>query len=392
MILALRQCMVRRHIVWLLLFGLLSTAATPARVAIVGLQDGVSDLATRDVAAALHKSLSRHARMYLVPQQHLQDIFARAEVIPPPPAVIAVKRAVRRAKTAFLNFQNAKAHEELKTVRAAFATTPEWMAAHGALLREAITTEALMAHSRGHHQEVGRHVEELVTLFPHVAPPQGRVPPSLYRVWKTRRATRSAQPGGTLVVKTKPAIVRVLLNGEMLGVTPLERALPAGRYQMALQAEHYRRVVKTIMITDGRPTQIDTRMTWRPRRNASSDHLARGLHMADQLDTDHLLLVNVNKGARENAVRVDLIDRAQRTAIAPLTIDLGQGADAIHEAMAEMAQRVTHTIAPPSRRVPPWVWAVVGVVAAGGLVGGLVAASGGASSPAMVGSLVVGFQ
>ncbi|MDZ4224801.1 MAG: PEGA domain-containing protein, partial [bacterium] len=219
-----------------------------------------------------------------------------------------------------------------------------------------------------------------------------------------------------LVVKSFPKAVEVYLNGVYQGVTPLTLApLPAGAYPLRFVANHYATHDKNIVLKPGETLSLNPKMIWagaRSKKIENRNQIREGLRIAEILKTDKVLLVDVD----QKSITSRLVDRRYRAGHIPLSFPLDADSPSFEKNLDKMARLIAAQtqidltknprahldpdgmgdpilLAKRRRKISKgFLYGGLGAVGIGGLVAGILAASGGGSSTPQTGSVSLNFK
>ncbi|MBI4237865.1 MAG: PEGA domain-containing protein [Deltaproteobacteria bacterium] len=409
------------------------------RIAVIPVRDTVSDVATAQLATALHDALAQHTGLQLIPSDKLGAIaeyHAATELLPTAvvtPEVESWRQALQAAKRHFLAFANASALRQTRQVVDGFRAQPALRAVHGEVLAEALLTEALIHHSNRRPEATTEALRALAALAPHYNIAGHDFPPSLVTQWERARAAAATRSGvGSVTLRTTPPAAEVRLNGVPAGVTPLTiRDLPVGSYDIALTAPRYGTITKHVAVLAGREARLDAALRWqrpagaRERRMPNTDvapasapaQVVAAVRMGALARAERVVIVDVDEtDGRRGLVRAQVVDTELRVGLKPLTIPFDRNRQALHARLATMAEQVAKQAATDlrshpgqavdpvewsdprflaqrgeRRRIAPALWIAIGAAALGGIAAGVLLSRGGGEPPT-TGGLVIRFE
>lgn len=422
----------------MLVLLLLNLAIPPAeaaevRLAVAPLQDGSSDSASAQLAVAVRDALEQLGHT-VVPQSAMQAVVQYHQ-----PHTVASAAAgaddvagrlqaqLAQAKQAFLHFQNGPAESSIASLESQFHKTPDLLATNGRTLADGLMLRALMAQANNNGVALQSALGALQRVAPNFSVRTPEYPPSLVQGWDRMR---QGQTTGTLAVASEPAAADVLINGIPSGTTPLTGlSLPVGTYHIAVVAHRYAPVVRTVQIAPNATEQIRAKLAWKKSGAPQSQEttvdagdaaqIAAAQRIGQLTHSQRVVLVNVDEAARDRGtVTARMVDTELGVSLAPQVIHYGADRRQLHARLADLAQRLgklarVNMQQHPGRaveplaagapeylaqrervrrdhRVRPVVWAVLGTVVAGGVIGGVLAATGGGSG-ATTGGLTIHF-
>ena len=396
--------------------------SSPLTISVTPLRDGDADQASRDLATVIGQGLGG------IGSYHVVDSDLAARVLEyhgpeeqPHPRMAAAEEALSQAKDFYFQFRYLDSWDALQKAIGIIEEIDRHVS--GPFLVDAYLTRALVAKARTDKEEVRRSFRKALGINPRLLLSDQDYSPSFIVLFEEEKGLLAKRPSGSIAVTTDPAAADVHLNGILQGQTPMELAhIPQGTYHLAIKANRYLPVERTIQVEGGRQVELKHRLRWasknrkkRGRGDEDAGALVReGLRIADVLKVDKVILVDVD-AADDGRATARVIDRRFGVGLKPV---LAQG---IHKSQSRAGKlaRMTRSLAqqigtnlenspeklidPPGvghpallgrRRKPlhrhPVFWGAVGVVLAGALGGGLAAAlSGGGHGP---GSIRVQFQ
>ena len=394
-------------------------AATPSLI-VLPVADGDCDAQSAEIARALADG------MRLVSDFHIIDSKLAANVLEYhgggdnalKPG--AGEEALSRAKEDSFAFRYDRAQARLDLALSILEKRPEELSKSGATLLDAYVTGAVIARARGDGRKAAGMLLSALKINPRLDLAAQEYPPSLVKALEDERSKLFSGGTGTLAVRTRPDVAEVWINGVKHGVTPLEVELPAGGFRLMLRANRYGDTERELNIPAGGRVDVKEKLGW--RGGVSKDPLgtadpkaevAEGLRIAELMNADKAVLVDAYEEGGEMRFSARMVDRRMRVGQRPLLFDSKGGATS--ELLARMTAAVSsqagadlataavsdvegldaaNPILISKRKKPltrrPAFWAVVGVVVAGALGGGLAAAFSGGSGDR--GSLRVEFR
>ena len=391
----------------------LCSAGAQRSVAVQAIADDDSDDASREIAREISDALRASTSHHIVDS----DLAAGVAAYQEPSAASLPDAAVliSAAKDHYFNFRYDDANQSLE--RAITLLKADGGAADAnALLLDAYVSKALIANSRGKKTPAREALDRAMQINPMLRMTADDYPPSMISLYEEVRASRAGLPAGSLFVRSIPEGAEVFLNGISQGISPLAlEGLPAGNYSLALRANRYARVERSVAIAAGIRTQVKQRLKWAKEGNDPDDGAAHGeasaavrdgIRIADALKIERAVLIDADAAGEGSwDVTARTIDRTLRAGSRPLRIE-GLGADERSAALAKLVKGISGQIDLDMARDPaasiypqgeadaivlakrkkplarrPLFWGAVGVAAAGAIVGGILAAmSGGAKT------------
>ncbi|GEM_PF-6780582 len=416
-----------------------------ASVAIIPIHDGSGDRVSTELAQSLVEALPRLTGVRVAVPAHVDAIREYAENLAPEPVLSRsttarrsgttqldqLARQLASAKEQFLRFDTSAADVQATQVRQAFADDAALRSGAGALYAETLLTLALIYQTERRLNQMDAMLTQLADFAPHYVLSAAAYPPSVRERYEKILAQHHERGSASVAVQSSPPAADVLINGVAAGVTPLTlAALPAGAYTVTIQAPHYRAVQKKITVRSGESVRVAETLHWsHARENRSTSgladepsaaistpraQLAAAVRIAELARVQKIVTVNVNEAANgSSTVAVQVIDSALRAGRRPITMNIAADHHQLHERLAALTRTVATQVAQdfhdvasrefspqgavdPSvltqraHRMRPWMWAVLGVLAAGGAVGGWALTRGGGASAGGVAGAPVG--
>jgi len=389
-------------------------SSSPVAIAVRPVNDGDSDQASLDLATVIGQGLG------VVDSHHVVDSDLAAEVLEyhdseerSDPRMATVEEALAKAKELYFQFRYVDSWAAVERALAPLKDLDRTIS--GPLFVDAYLTRALIAKARGERDEVRTSFRQALLINPKLELSSQDYPPSVIAMFEEERGLLAKRPAGSIAVSTSPAAAKVYLNGILQGETPIELArLPQGSYRLLIRANRYQPVERTIRVEGGRRVELKPRLKWASKKKggqemADEDRAAlvrQGLHIADTLKVDKVILVDVDAVDR-GRVSARMIDRKFGVGLKPIVVDGILEPEGRAGRLAKMtlalAQQIGASVEvspeklidPPGvsdpallgqRKRPPHrdpiFWSAIGVLLAGAIGGGLAAAmSGGGGGP-----------
>lgn len=383
-------------------------------VAVVPARDGDADAASDDIANSLSELLRLLTDRAVVAARTAEGVavYQQTEVSHLSENALTL---IESAKEHYFTFQGTRALSEIE--EAISLLKERSLSQVGDVLLDALLSKALIAKAGGQKRVARAALGEALAIDPRLSLPAADYPPSIVLLLESVRTEQALKPTGSLAVHSKPPSADVALNGVVQGMTPLLLSdLPVGNYALTVSANRYTRDVRTVAIEAERETKVRVKLRWnKSSKESKSYDLHSMLKIADALKVERLVRVDAD-GAPDGRLMLNarMVDAKARASLKALQIE---GLDPEHpeqqmqtlanELAAQLdADVLSHpqkTLEPVGeggaivlgkRKKPltkqPLFWGAVGVMVAGAIAGGIVAAmsSGGSDT----GSLKVNFR
>lgn len=380
-----------------------------------GSAENETALRTADI---LRQKLGDVSFLYVVDPQKTEAVLSYHEGyrIPDDPQLVSeAQNWLNRAKQHYFDFAFVEAQSELKPVLDIFAAHPSLLLDAGGLLVDTYVTKAVVDSALKQKENVADDFQKILALNPLFELDAANFPPSLRKIFGEVRAAFLQNADARLVLKSDPKAVEVYLNGIYQGVTPLVLSpLPAQEYQVRFAANHYASVDKKIILKSKENLSLSPKMPWTgsgSKKIRNGNQIREGLRIADLLKTDKVLLVDVDR----QSITARLVDRHYRAGHIPLSFPLDADSAALGENLDKMvrliaAQTQLDLTKNPRAHLDPdgmgdpillakrrrkiskgFLYGGLGAVGIGGLVAGILAASGGSNAP-QTGSVSLNFK
>ena len=354
---------------------------------------------------ALEKSFAGDSSFTVVEQEKVASVlsyYPTPEVDADPDFLVG---PLMRAKEHYLHFQYEEAAAELGSVLSFFEKRPGLMFEQGHLLRNAYATLALIRLAQKDEEAARQTLKQLFRLDPKYSFDEKLFPPSFMNLAHGEREVGTAK----LRVESHPKVAEVFLNGIYRGVTPLTiTALPAGRYALRIAANNYQPFSQEVDLASDQTSTIRRELPWNPKLegrkpqvDTAVDQVEEGLRIADLLKVDKVVWVEGGE-----LVMVKAVDRKYRAGHIPLEQPASEFSELVSDLKKQLrinlAKNPLKYVSPVGMGDPalltgrdrgdrkPLLWGAIGTAVVGGIVGGIVAASG--SSEPATGSVALDFK
>lgn len=381
-------------------------------------QDGTSDDSSSDTAAALRRALPFVTPVHIVSPEIAEQVIAYHQRETASGGKDSALDNLSRAKEHYFQFQYDEASVEV-------ARAIEML--QGIALHDALLTQGLIAKATGNLNLARQSFERAVRLNPFYLIDRRAFPPSIVDLFEESRGGLMRGEKGSLHVETDPAAAEVYINGIVQGVTPLNLPqVPAGSYSVLIKTNKYQPVEKNVDIGAGKKIVIKENLRWingggavgkkQALIESARAEIDEGLRIADLLKVDKAVVVNCDeKSDGSGILKTRMFDRQYRSAHRQIIVEYGNAIEKpqaiadMTEALASMAKLnlmgnpvkyldpdgLGDPVLLTSRKKEfykkPIFWGAVGTAAAGAVVGGILAAMSGGSSPDR-GSVAVQFK
>lgn len=395
-------------------------AAKKLSVAVVAAKHGGAS--SEEISSSLRDAFSQDSRFHVIDQQLVGQVtdYHRGERIGTPSQFRAATDFLARAQHHYFTMNYEDARAEATRAIALLKQNSASLNMKGQLLFDALMTNALVARALGDETELNTTLVEAAQLNSAQKLDRRTYPPSVVNAFNEARKTVASRGTGSIKVTTRPGVAEVYLNGMMSGVTPLEISdLPAGEYAVMIKTNKYRPVTKRVAVQPGKTNRISERLDWTGNSNSGRAGVD-GLHEIDEalrtatlMKADRAVLISASTTSDGGIARARLVDSHYKAAYRPIVVHYGASDRA--ESLAAFADEIAGTLKrdlatdPASLSDPsgtadpillgkgkkkiyksPIFWGVIGTAVAGGVVGGVLAATMGGSSN--TGNLRVNFQ
>lgn len=388
-------------------------------------QDGTSDDATNDTAAALRHALPTLMPVHIVSPEIVEQVLAYHQKEESAEGKDSALENLARAKEHYFQFQYDEAMAE--AARSIEMLSSGKLSENGTLLHDALLTQGLIAKAAEDLNLARESFDHAVRLNPFYLMDRKAFAPSIVELYEKSRSGLMHGEKGALRVETDPAAAEVFINGIVQGVTPLELPqVPAGSYSILIKTNKYQPVEKKIDIKGGEKVVVKEKLKWTNDHTAGGRKQAQvesaraeideGLRIADLLKVDKAVVLNCDETSKGGGIlKARMFDRQYRAAHRQIVVEYNsaiekpQAVADMTEALASMA-RVNLLNNPMKYLDPdglgdpilltgrkrefykkPIFWGAVGTAAAGAIIGGILAAMSGGSSPDR-GSVAVEFK
>ncbi|MDP2600869.1 MAG: PEGA domain-containing protein [Deltaproteobacteria bacterium] len=404
---------------WSLVHGPAFAASAKTTLVVQSWQGNAENEASAKTADILRQKLQEIPFLYVVDPQKTEAVLSYHsgyKVTADPALTAEAEEWLNRAKQHYFDFAFREAQAELKPVLELFAANPGLLLDAGVLLIDAYVTKALVDSALKQKENVEDDFQKILAVNPLFELDAANFTPSFRKIFNTVRENFLQNADSRLVVKSFPKAVEVYLNGVYQGVTPLTLApLPAGAYPIRFVANHYATHDKNIVLKPGETLSLNPKMIWagaRSKKIENRNQIREGLRIAEILKTDKVLLVDVD----QKSITSRLVDRRYRAGHIPLSFPLDADSPSFEKNLDKMARLIAAQtqidltknprahldpdgmgdpilLAKRRRKISKgFLYGGLGAVGIGGLVAGILAASGGGSSTPQTGSVSLNFK
>lgn len=329
---------------------------------------------------------------------------------------------LERSKNHYFQLAYAEAQAESQKVIQIFVENPPLLFEAGQILQDAWIVRGLVAAAQKKKEEAHRAFEKVFHLNPNYSPgPQG-FSPSVRKLFDKARQKILTDADGALSVYSSPKVAEVFLNGVYQGVAPLTFSrLTAGDYFVSVRADHYQRVDEKIVLGPHEEKILKKSLVWIGPQNIKESASAmtpqqeveEGLRIANLLKADKVLLLQETT----QGIQLRLIDRRFRASHKPILWQSPKNPVLAEKELDQLARLIVvqsqldlkknpyahldpQGLGDPillgslKKKFPRKIlFGGLGAVGLGGLIGGILAASGsgGSSGPAS-GSVALDFK
>ncbi len=216
-----------------------------------------------------------------------------------------VERQVESARTLFYNAQHERALDLLKQALAELERAPlvgqPWK-----VTAQALALQGVVLISLNKKAEAAEAFRRVLRVEPAHALSTDEFTPSVISQFEGFRKELARQKKGVMQVQSAPSGAEVLVEGRVMGVTPLRLELPASVYRLAVRANDRISYLRTITVPRDALLQIDLAsegalVTQAPLCLSARDKVAEAaaLKLANTVTADDLLVVKLDgpKGA-----------------------------------------------------------------------------------------------
>ena len=390
-------------------------------VAVVAAKHGGA--ASQEMSSSLRKAFSQDSRFHVIDQQLVGQVsdYHRGEHRVSPSRFRAASDYLARAQHHYFTMNYEEARAEASRAITILNKNPASLSEKGQLLFDALMTKALIVRALKDEAALQGVLAEAAKINSAKKLDRRTYPPSVVKSFEKARHKVSEHGTGSIKVTTRPGVAEVYLNGIMSGVTPLEiKDLPVGYYALMIKTNKYRSITKRVSVKSGRTKRISERLDWTGNSSAGGagvngrNEIDEALRVATVMKADRAVLISASTTSNGGGVaRARLVDRRYKAAYRPIVVHYGASDKAT--SLAEFAEEISGMLKrdlatdPASLSDPggtadpillgkgknriissPILWGAVGAAVVGGVIGGVLAATGGGSSK--TGNLRVNFQ
>lgn len=394
-------------------------AAKKLAVAVVAAKHGGA--ASLEMSSSLRSALSQDSRFHVIDGQlvdQVTDYHVGTHTATPSQFRAATDFLARSQHHYFtMNYEEARA--EASRAVALLKRDRASLNVKGRILFDSLMTSAIVARALNDDEAMVAALVEAVRLNSAHDLDRRTYPPSVVKSFNEARENIARDGTGGIKVATRPGVAEVYLNGIMSGVTPLEiKDLPKGEYDLMIKTNKYRPIKKRVSVKAGGTERISERLDWTGNANSTGTdgpgEIDEALRVATLMKADRAVLISASTTSNGGGVaRARLVDSNYRAAYRPIVVHYGANDKA--ESLAQFAEEISGmlkrdlatdpaSLSDPSgtadpillgrgkKRITgsPILWGAVGAAVVGGIVGGVLMATGGGSGKA--GNLRVNFQ
>jgi tetratricopeptide (TPR) repeat protein len=388
--------------------------------------DGVSDELSEDIAAALREALPHIQPVHIISPNITENVLSYyGSELEPGPQQNSAAEFLARAKEHYFGFQYNEALAEVK--KAVEILSNGGISENGALLHDALLTQAIIARAANDKELAGKSLEHAVRLNPFYRIDRLAFPPSVVELYEDAHSSLLKNGKGIIKVETNPPAAEIYINGIIQGVSPFEFTnVPGGSYSILIKTNRYKAIEKEVRIAAGQEISINEKLKWEGGRTISNKkqgktegakaQIAEGIRIAELLKADKAVMVDCDETKGAGQVSIRMIDRRYRASHKPLLVKYAgeqEKPQAIADAASVLAEQIKADIAGnPAKYLDiegigdpvllgkrkrefhrqPFFWGAIGTLTAGALAGGLAAALSGSGSSPDTGTLAVQFK
>jgi hypothetical protein len=394
-------------------------AAKKLAIAVVAAKHGGA--ASQEMSSSLRRALSQDSRFHLIDGQLVGQVanYHRGTHTATPSQFRAATDFLARAQHHYFTMNYEEARAEVSRAVALLKQDRASLDAKGQFFFDSLMTSALIARALDDDVAMADALVDAARLNSAHDLDRRTYPPSIVKSFNEAREKVARSGTGAIKVTTRPGVAEVYLNGIMSGVTPLEiEDLPAGEYDLMIRTNKYRPMAKRVSVKAGATMRISERLDWTGNSNAAATdglgEIDEALHVATLMKADRAVLISASATTDGGGVaRARLVDSNYKAAYRPIVVHYGINDRA--ESLAQFADEISGMLKrdlatdPASLSDPggtadpillgkgkkriigsPILWGAVGAAVVGGVVGGVLMATGGGSSK--TGNLRVNFQ
>lgn len=405
--------------------GSVKSFASARSIALQPMLDGNADNETREIALTLGSALRVSTPHHVVDSDIVSRVLSYEDNKKAGDASLSdAANSIARAKEYAFKFQYRDAelllNQAIESLKGKTLNEES-----GPMLLDAYLTRAVVAKAKGDKKAAGSAFAAALAINPGLTLAESEYPPSLVAIFDEEQKTVKNSPAGSLTVKSDPAAADVLINGIRAGVSPLEiNSLPAGRYTLQVATNKYDVRSQIVEIQANKETKIKEKLRWAKDRakntskidNAEAE-INEGVRVGEALKVDRVILINADAG-QNGALKITArtVDRALRAGERPVVIPKllpETRNEKLAELTSELANQISRdllanpgkSVDPKSQGDPvllsknkknltkrPVFWVLIGTLAAGAVVGGILAAFSSHSNNAATGSVNVQFK
>ena len=390
---------------------------------IQSVQGAAQNEAAEKTAEVLRQKLVHMPSLYLVDPKKVEEVLSYYQnylLHGGSSEVEEAKDLLAKAMSLYFQFAYSEALSELNRAIQIFDAHPKEAYNEGQIYLDSWVTLALVHSALGQKEESLRDFEKVLQINPFYRLDEKSFAPSLHKLFAEAKSNLEKSPAAVLEVTTDPKVAEIYINGIYQGVSPqLFSAIPAGNYTVVLKANNYETVQRSVELKPGQKTKFSGKLVWNvaPKKQTLNDlatakrQTEEGLRVAELLKADKVLMVQVD--SKNIALR--LVDRQYRTSHTPIFIGLNEPSADLEKNLEQgarlvYAQTQMNLLKNPSAKVDEGLtgdpillghrskkiskgvlFGGLGVLGVGGLVAGILSATGGSDAP-KTGSLALSFK
>lgn len=385
-----------------------------------------------ETAESLRARLSQIAYIHVVESDSVNAIMNyNSDLVNTDTILTDGEKYLGLSKTHWFNREYPEAEATVNKAIESFRVQPS----KGGLLLDAYLTKEKILEETDRYQESEEVFKEALKIDPSLTLEGLPITGHSKKIFKATRKDLLEKMSGQLQIETDPPTANVYLNGIKKGITPLTLAqLPEGSYLLTLEASHYQKINKPIVISTGTTQIVKQKLSWTNGKSGNpltdysipikSDEVIEheikmAVRIGETLKVDKVLLVSTERKDNQDLIVVRTIDTVLKAAYNPIGTPLADYLANKEQTLNKISNNITdqakqNVLKNPEayldpdlgdirvmrRKRPftktPLFYTLVGVVIGGaiGTTAGLLLGSNGSSGNANsdVGSIVVQFK
>ena len=408
------------------LFSISAWAGNAAVISVVvwPVADQNADETAQWMSGVLLGDLAKNSDLDLVDPQKVANVLRYYQAVPPSEVVANIQTQVATAKEQYFNLNYSASESSLQEAIAGLERDPDLIFSQGSLLLEAYLTLGLVWQAQKQNDSALSAFRKVLAVDPQYLLDASAFSSTVVHLFDQVRSEMRGD--GTLLIETDPKVAEVFVNGVARGVTPVKvSGLPNGEYAVSIRTNHYREVKRWVKVTSGSKALVKEKLAWDGTTAIAKlgltpeegrDQIGEGIRIANLMHVDKVVLLDVDEAdSGSGQITCRMIDRAYRSSHNPIVIRYGADRSELNHQIEKLAILLSKQTAQDLKKNPhayldpegigdpvllgtersdsknkTWLWSGVGAAAVGGLVGGIVAATGGSSS--RTGSVAVSFK